>query len=96
MTRFRSTCADCHHVVLLAADEVSLIRSGNVTTYGFRCPLCACHTIRVPSTETLQQLRAVGLTPRWFIPPPRPVAPPLTEDDLIAFGRYLEAAPSAP
>lgn len=95
MTTLVVRCADCQHTANLPADQVSLIRSGDVTTYAFQCPACAGHTIRVPSAGILEELSAVGIHPRTVTVAPRPTGPPLTVADLAAFLRSLDRLPTA-
>ena len=96
----QASCAECHHVVELPTERVSLLVSFGVTTYGFECPRteCRAHTIRVASTDVLAAFARGGVKPR-LVPLPRPEiagqppsGPPIDEDDLIALGLELYGA----
>lgn len=89
------TCAECTLDVRVPTTSITLVKSGEVTTYGFCCPRCRAETVRVPPDGLLRELQAAGVRLRVYVPPARADGPPLTEDDLIAFGRFLESAPSA-
>lgn len=89
-TTVDTRCGDCERVVRVPATAVSLIRSGETTTYGFQCPQCGSHTVKPADDETIELLRAAGLRPTVFVPPQRQPADPLTEDDLIALGLALK------
>lgn len=91
-------CGDCGHVVAVPTHRVSLLCAGGLTTYGFECPDCHAHTIRVASTEVLAAFARGGVKPR-LVPLPRPEiagqppsGPPINEDDLIALGLELYGA----
>ncbi len=67
------------------------------TVYTFTCPTCTDLVEREASPLAVHLLiDCAGVVPIWEQDPrsPRPGGAPLTEDDLIAFGRALEATSS--
>lgn len=91
-------CCECHHVVNIPTGQVSLLCAGGVTTYGFECPRCHAHVIRVAGTAQLAAFARGGVKPR-LVPLARPeiageapTGPPISEDDLIALGLELYGA----
>lgn len=90
-------CIDCHHNVDVPAQRVSLITAAGITTYGFECPRCKTHTIRVASSAVLAAFARGGYRPRLvLLQPPLiagepPTGPAIDEDDLITLGLQLQA-----
>lgn len=95
-------CCACHHVVTLPTERVSLITAHGITTYGFECPLCQAHTIRVASAAVLAAFARGGVQPRTVlltgpqIEGEPPVGPPIDEDDWLRFCCEMYALPDAP
>lgn len=91
MTTVKAACAECRHVVLLLAEEVTAtIYAGMHAWFGFACPLCHAHVCKPADVETLDLLRSAGIKPRIVLPSPRPSidgripdGPPLTEGDVF-------------
>lgn len=94
-----ATCAECErHVRLTGRDITCLASPGGMTgTYEFTCPHCGQHSSKYMGPEVCRLLKlAVGVT--WVYPPAeldeiRLDAPPLTEDDLLAFAIDLYGSP---
>jgi hypothetical protein len=96
-TLIRATCSDCGDVELGTRDlVVRLCEDNEAGTYVFRCPNCTHPVVRPADRPTIDLLISSGVRLElWSMPSeliePRPVAPPLTHDDLIDFHEMLSA-----
>lgn len=98
MTTIKATCPIDGEVALTHVDISLMVCATDDTLsyYSFVCPTCT-DVIRKRADEHVQSLlRSGGVKPTKWEPPKYPEEKPpsslpaLTEDDLIAFGLYLE------
>lgn len=100
MARFRVTCPNCTVESTLVAEEISLNicqMAPAFSFYAWACPGCLRFNYSHAGMSTIDMLVSNGVTARPHQRPDRHGAPsdtPLTEDDLITFGREIEALPS--
>lgn len=86
-------CDACSAKSTVEPADVRLVQLAGVATYySTRCPACSEQITK--RTATGAELRAVGVQVVAVVPAQRTDAPPLTEDDLISFGRELERTPN--
>ena len=89
MATIRASCSDCGDVELTTADvHVRVCSADNRANYRFQCPSCAMVVVKQAEERTVDLLVASGVAcTTWDLPAelfePRPVAAPLTHDDLI-------------
>lgn len=91
-------CPECYELVKPRAADVSLVVETRLRgRYTFPCPECRCVVTKDADAGAIRALRYARV--REVEAPTlsrRPDGPPLTEDDLIAFGRELESAIAVP
>jgi hypothetical protein len=94
-TMIRATCTDCGDVELGIRDlVVRLCEDTESGTYVFRCPRCSNPVVRSADRPTIDLLVSSGVRLElWTLPAeliePRPIAPPLSHDDLLDFHELL-------
>lgn len=69
-----------------------LVTSVHGTRYAWRCAGCGAHVSKHAEGAAVGPLVTSGVK-RVTVQPEVGVGPPITEDDLIEFGRQLEATP---
>ncbi len=86
------TCAHCG-AVHISHREIALtvVDGERASFYAFTCPRCRTRTVKPAAQDVITALVSGGVSPAALNPSQRPTGPPLTEDDLIAFGREVEA-----
>lgn len=95
-----ASCAECEQAVILRGPEVTcrVAADGKTGTYEFTCPECGQISFKFMGLDACRLLqRAAGV--KWIFPPAELSeinldAPPLTEDDLLAFAVALYSAPA--
>ena len=96
MATIRASCSECGDVELTTADvHVQVCSADNRASYRFRCPACRMTVVKQAEDRTVDLLVASGVSSStWDLPAelfePRPVAEPLTHDDLIDAHEQLE------
>lgn len=94
-TLIRATCTDCGDVELGTCDLlVRLCQDNDTGTYVFRCPRCDLPVVRSAERPVIDLLVSSGVRMEvWSLPAElgewRPVAAPLSHDDLIDFHELL-------
>jgi hypothetical protein len=94
-TMIRATCNDCGDVELGTCDlVVRLCEDTESGTYVFRCPRCTLPVVRTADRSTIDLLVSSGVRLElWTLPAEliesRPVAAPLSHDDLLDFHELL-------
>ncbi len=94
-TLIRATCNDCGDVELGIVDlVVRLCEDTESGTYVFRCPQCDLPVVRSADRPTIDLLVQSGVRLElWTLPAElieaRPIAPPLSHDDLLDFHELL-------
>jgi hypothetical protein len=94
-TVIRATCNDCGDIEIGTCDlVVRLCEDTDAGTYVFRCPRCSTPVVRSADRPTIDLLVSSGVRLElWTLPAElieaRPVAPPLSHDDLLDFHELL-------
>ena len=99
MTTIKATCPECGDVELTPADvrvEVEETLAAPVSVFAFDCRFCDTHVRGPVDQPTADALTRAGARTVHFRLPAEVREPhegqPLTEDEVIAFGRWLEKA----
>ncbi|CAB4938320.1 MAG: hypothetical protein F2842_03520 [Actinobacteria bacterium] len=97
MTTIKATCPECGDVELTPAEvrvEVEETLAAPVSAFAFECRVCATHVrgpVDQPTAAALTRSGARTVHRRLPAEVREPHAvTPLTEDEVIAFGRWLE------
>lgn len=99
MTTIKATCPTCGDVDLTPADvTVTIARGLGWSTYAFTCAGCSDRVSKPADEEIVQLLTGAGVRVELVMVPTEflesrvltRTLPPLTADDLIAFGLWLE------
>lgn len=96
MATIRASCPDCGDVELTTADvTVRVCAEDRSGSYAFRCPECAMTVSKAAEQRIVDLLVSSGVRiEHWSLPlelRERPMGPPLTHDDLLAFHELLES-----
>jgi hypothetical protein len=96
MAVIRATCGQCGDIEMTPADVwVRVRKPSRQATYSFRCPACGGVETKEASSHVVHLLEASGVRV-WDAPPPkelverRPMGPPFTHSDMLAFAALLE------
>jgi hypothetical protein len=88
-------CPVCHHASPLPPSEVRLVVCEHGTRFCWQCASCREYVSKPSRPEQTILLVRAGVRSITVKTEPGGRGRPLTEDDLIEFGRRLEALPSA-
>ena len=96
MAVIRATCSQCGDIEMTPADVwVRVRKPSRLATYSFRCPVCGSVETKDASSHVVHLLTASGVRV-WDAPPPkellerRPMGPPFTHSDMLAFASLLD------
>lgn len=91
MTTIKASCPVCGEQELTPGDiRLMVCRNAPSSYYEFGCPSCG-DDVRKPADDyVISLLMSGGVVAHTWELAPRPAGPPLTEDDLIAFGLAIE------
>lgn len=92
MTAISTTCTDCDRSIGADPSKVRALAWADGACYWLACPHCGSHVTRPASETTVALLVSAGVTlERAAVE--QGSGPAITEDDLISFGRGIEALP---
>lgn len=91
MTLVSVVCPHCGDVNAAPSEIKLTVIDGEESFYRFACPRCRTLITKPANQRVITALVSCGVYAAILSPSQRPTGPPLTEDDLIAFGREVEA-----